>query len=147
MTRLLYAHDDDHESLVFVERERALDLLSARAALAGCSTWGDVRHAVSASLCAELIEEFVAPVDRPPADDAPLQLADLQHWPRISDRSAEGVVPAEILQTFGERYDSMLSSGWTLPADLEDEILEALAAHGFTCEHDQRVADLVDPWE
>jgi hypothetical protein len=140
---LLYSTDE--MSVLFVPRALALELIETREQLPECRTWGEARAALRSDRFDELVDELVAPKDQPPADDAPLDLGhlNLHHpWPWIHHSAIEDWVPPDVIEEFGERFDTMMSSGVNLDICRVDELVGRLRAAGYRCEEDGRVENL-----
>lgn len=150
---LLYG-EDEMQNLVFVPREIAREVRLTRERLPGCGTWKDARAALPARVYRLLVDDLVAKPDQPPPEGAALWPdGEMQHgeWPSLRYSEIEQWLPPEIFDVFGQRYDSMMSSGWNLPAttdQFEDQV-EAIVAwlteHGYRCEEDLDLPELFDP--
>jgi hypothetical protein len=142
---LLYASDSETETLVFATRETVEEITTSRAALAEARTWGELRSSVPPHRFAEL----AGPVEAGwPDDDRELVEKDRpEDWLLLRHGSMTDVFPHDVVEEFADRYDTMMSSGFNLPRELESEIVGALEDRGFECREDERVLEVFSPWE
>jgi hypothetical protein len=146
---LLYAVEPGLDALVFVPREIVEEILMARERLREPMTWGEARAIFSPRLFEELLDVLVEPLDErtpgpPPPDDQELEFWEEyqghdREWPALAYYEILGWLPEEIIDEYGEPYDSMAYSGVHMPASREREIVEAIRAAGISCEKDDRI--------
>jgi hypothetical protein len=137
---LLYAVDED-ETLLFIPKALALQMLDARRRVARCRTWGDARRLLSGAWLARLHEDHAVgePDDGEPLDGRSIAEG---RWPSIRHGEMNDWLPARVLADLGERYEGILDSGVLLPAEHRHAILRALARAGHRCRKDDRIVEL-----
>ena len=137
MTEHVYGSVDG--ALIFIPTARAEELSILRS---GFATWGDAKQNLSSDTWSGVVEQFDAGEVDVPADDEPYDLDAVPghadgNWPAWPARDMLRDVPASVREKFGRTEDSVHSGSYLhLDAADEDEILEALRRHGWTCTRD-----------
>jgi hypothetical protein len=133
------------ETLVFAPAGLAREVAGIREQAPQWETWGDARSDLSAERFNELRENQWGSGE--PDDDEVLDTEDLtgvEPWPALAYDDVADWLPDEVVEAHGERYDGRLDSGIHLPADAEQEIIEALEALGYRCTNQHGLEELFD---
>ncbi|WP_315773547.1 hypothetical protein [Rhodococcoides kroppenstedtii] len=137
MTEHVYGSIDG--ALIFMPTVRAEELSILRS---GFATWGDAEQNLNSDTWAGVVEQFDAGEVNVPADDEPYDLDAVPghadgDWPAWPARDMLRDVPASVREEFGRVEDSVHNGSYLhLDAADEDEIVEALRRHGWTCTRD-----------
>ncbi|MBY6366544.1 hypothetical protein [Rhodococcoides corynebacterioides] len=139
-----YVYGDVDGALILILKERAEQLSILRSDFA---TWGDAKRNLSPDTWAGVVERFDAGEADVPADDEPYDLDAVPghadgDWPAWPARDMLRDVPTSVREKFGRVEDSVHNGSYLhLDAADEDEILEALRRHGWTCTRDDLLVE------
>ncbi|NIL81087.1 hypothetical protein [Rhodococcoides kroppenstedtii] len=139
-----YVYGDVDGALVFIPKARAEQLSVLQSDFA---TWGDAKRKLSPDTWAGVVERFDAGEADVPADDEPYDLDAVPghadgDWPAWPARDMLRDVPASVCEKFGRVEDSVHNGSYLhLNSVDEDQILEALRGHGWTCTRDDTLVN------
>lgn len=139
----MYASDSETETLVFAPQDTVEEIVACQAALAEAGNWGELQSAFPPHRFVEL----AGPVEaRWPDSVEELTEKDRRdNWLLLRHGFITDVLPRDVIEEFGDRYDTMMTSGVNFSRELEGEIVAALEERGFECHEDERVLDVFSP--
>jgi hypothetical protein len=139
--RLVYGRVD--ESLVFIQREIAIELATLWDALGSSSTWGEFRKRISSDRFLEVAKLTDADGDRIPRDDKDFPGYDLPQiadgdYPEWPAQLMLNWVPSETIRaSYAKRATSVLNGPvLVLDSMCESAIVSDFRAHGFSVRKD-----------
>lgn len=126
--------------LVFIKKEKALELKDLLEAVLSSTTWGELKRRIPKEEYERFLEfqdERPRPKDEfdmykhyPPVHDG--------DWPEWPEQEMLSWVPREIMDEFGKREDSVHNGPFAvLDETRENEILLAFERHGYRCTRDE----------
>ncbi len=156
-TRLVYG--DVQDGLVFIDEEKAHDLVQLHRALGRAKTWGEFKAQAPSHWYEEAVERLEEQmldeiendgddVYEEPAAEQEFDAEEIPRhvegdWPGFPHMSMEYWVPGEVQDRFGSMVPTAISGDFLqLSPEYEDEIVSAMQRHGYDCVRDD---DLV--WE
>lgn len=141
---LLYGISPSNK-IVFLPEATAHRLAQLRRALREANTWGDFWKAIDDDERAWLTEAYKEDEADLPSPDAPMDPDAIPgnsdgDWPAWPDQIMLAILPHDVIERFGEEWESMLS-GSHMSFDAQDEqaIVQALTDHGYRCTRDDQV--------
>lgn len=127
--------------LIFMPRQRALDIAQAYEAVDSSATWGELMNRLPSYMRDELVDFFEEAPDGSEAferDDVP-GLAD-GDWPGFPAQEMLEWMPRDIQQRFGKIETTVFNGDYLeLDSSREQEIVVALEQNGFECIADQQL--------
>lgn len=158
-TRLVYGEVQD--GLVFIDEEKAHDLVQLHRALGRAKTWGEFKAQAPSHWYEDVVERWREQMldeteddgddtHEEPAAEQEFDAAEIPghmegDWPGFPHVSMGSWLPGEVEDSFGSMTHSWgpdQSSWVVLAPDKEDQIVSAMRRHGYDCVRDD---DLV--WE
>jgi hypothetical protein len=133
------------DTLVFAPAGLAREVAAIREQAPQWETWGDARSDLTVERFDELRENEWGTGE--PDDDEALDTDDLTGegpWPALAYAWVVDWLPEAVVEAHGEHYEGALDSGIHLPADAEQEIIEALEALGYRCTNQDGLEELFD---